>query len=111
MSPEPPKYVALEHHDDDPPPHYSFLEHQLECELKLTRRICAGDSSKAAIGDIAIGRLVVYVMEQVKGFGAELQLRSFAPEVEGLLKAEVGIKVRIGTQLITRDVAIWSGIA
>src|SRR5260370_41687107 len=73
------------------------LEDDLLSELQLSWRVGAGDGAETSVGDVAIRRLVVHLVENIECLGPEVELGRFAPEIEGLVEAEVRVVVGVGT--------------
>ena len=88
------------------------LENQLQCKLKLPRRVGGGDDAKAsAVRDIRIGRLVVGLVENIESLRTEIQPGCFAPQIESLVKTDICLEERIRPETVSRHVAVCRSVA
>src|SRR5665213_2444524 len=67
------------------------LEDNLGCQLELAGREGAADTAKRSVAYVAIRRLIVDFVEEVECFRAEVEVRTFTPERERFVQAEVGL--------------------
>src|SRR5260370_1172829 len=81
------------------------LEDQLGCNLELPRREGRADLSVSAVADVGIGIVKVRLVEDVEGFGPEVEHGALAEELEALVQAHVGLREGSTANGVARRVA------
>src|SRR6185437_9700963 len=88
------------------------LEQYLGCELQLSRRECGCDGPKrGAIGDIAVRRQPVGVVEKVERLRPQVEFYSLGHKRKLLMQSKICVVVRERTQAVTRNISPCGGIS